>query len=91
MYLNVKKGSTELVEFYLRNYKFRPILTSYESLFSNSMEYNRNHGKAIQTKQNGYKKLAEQTISTTEKCDLWQYGPGTGVLLAMIVTVMFKQ
>ena len=37
--------------------------------------------KGIQNKQNGCKRLAEQTILTTEKCDLWQHDPRIGAFL----------
>ena len=39
--------------------------------------------KAIQTKQYSCKRLAEQTILTTEKCDLWQHGPGIGASIVI--------
>ena len=32
--------------------------------------------KVNQTKHNSCKRLVEQTILITEKCNLWQHGPG---------------
>ena len=75
-------GKKGLVKFCLRIvnfYQFQPILNRFSQIPWNLIIIT---DKAIKAKQNDYKRLAEQTIITTEKCHFWQHDPVIGASLS---------
>ena len=74
--------------FFLKNCKFRPIPNLVFHIQWNGIITTDN---AIKTKQNGCKRLAEQTIFSTEKRRRWQHGPGIDASLYEILVEYFFQ
>ena len=79
-FFECEEKNTDLVEFCLKNRQFQPISNLFFQIRWNLITTT---DKAIETKQNSCKILAEQMISNAEKCHLWQHDPG-------IVASLFK-